>query len=283
MVKHTRPATMRPSGAPMPLLLALVACQAQPGKDDADTALFEEPETRVGIPAGSFEMGSPVGEVGRMSDEGPRTSVTLAAFQLDIAPVTVERFTARVDEIVGAWKSEADTPTRYSGPCNLGTEQPAQPANCVSWEAATEFCALDGGRLPTEAEWEYAARAGTDAAYWWGESYEEDRAVTSVECGEDDCRSSTATVATEGDRCNVWGVCDTLGNVAEWMSTEYRDTLGAYTNEPMEPGAGDPALRGGSWSFADPAFLRVATRFLEHAPLDGSEFGFRCAYEAAAE
>jgi len=243
---------------------------ADPGHpvDSADTAVPRS--GAVAIPAGSFTMGSPRSESGRMSDEGPQIELKIAAFELDVVPVTVARFEAQAG-VAGTWGEAV-------GACNLGTDRAGHPANCVSWRTARSFCELQGGRLPTEAEWEYAARAGTETAWWWGPAFEEARAVSSVGCGEWGCAGGTGEVAEVGDRCNAWGVCDVTGNVLQWTSTAYQEELGEYVHEPLEPGAGDPVLRGGAWSFDDTDFLRIATRFIEHAPLGDEEFGFRCAY-----
>ncbi|MDD9944076.1 MAG: formylglycine-generating enzyme family protein, partial [Myxococcales bacterium] len=184
----------------------------------------------VAIPGGSFTMGSPETEESRYSNEGPQHDVTISPFQLGKFEVTNEqygRFLAENPDVEepGGWGD--DLP-------------PHRPVTHVSWEDAAQFARWAGGRLPTEAEWEYAARAGTkgptygkldDIAWHGGNSGRRARAV--------------------GQRQpNRFGLHDMLGNVWEWCADWYGSYEPQPDIDPSGPAQGQfRVLRGGSWSY----------------------------------
>jgi formylglycine-generating enzyme required for sulfatase activity len=192
------------------------------------------------IPAGRFLMGSPGDEAGRYDDEGPQHWVTLLrGFWLGEAPCTQEQWEAAM----------GNNPSRFKG-----AERPVEQ---VSWEDCQEFCRKLGecipglrARLPTEAEWEYACRAGTASAYNDGSACTEpaghDPALERLGWFDDNAGRETHPVGKKS--ANAWGLCDMHGNVWEWCS----DWLGGYANEeqtdPFGPAEGQcRVLRGGSW------------------------------------
>jgi formylglycine-generating enzyme required for sulfatase activity len=148
--------------------------------------------------------------------------------------------------------------------------------NCVTWAVARAYCRDRGGDLPTEAEWEYAARAGTTTSYPWGPSFDPTRAIQSVECGARGCRGATSPVVQEGPRCNAWGVCDVVGNVWQWTLTDYREELGAYVSEVPSATPSNPVHRGGAWLDNVASLFRSAHRGLNYPDHGLTGVGFRC-------
>lgn len=175
------------------------------------------------------------------------------------------------------WWTDAETPAGWLGRCNLGSPRRDHPANCVDFRAARAYCRAVGGDLPTEAEWERAARADPAAgAYPWGEPFDPDRAISSVPCGTRGCRGGTAPVARSGPRCGALGVCDLAGNVWEWTATAYRDRLGAHVAAPAADPPERPVIRGGAWLDDRPALFRAAQRGLVYPEHGLTGVGFRC-------
>ena len=227
----------------------------------------------VDLPAGVFEMGSGE-EVGNFN-ERPLRSVVVPAFRLMQALVTVAQYRACVD--AGACPVPGETDD-----CNwLEADRDDHPINCASWEDAQAYAAwVDAGtRLPTEAEWEYAARGGgLDQAYPWGDAPPTcERAVMvegSAGCGEE----GTAPVCSRsplGD--SAQGVCDLAGNVFEWLADGY----GSYAEAPADGSAHAPesnnfVARGGSWNFPN-GNLRSRYRYSGASNFRGSHLGFRLA------
>jgi len=230
-------------------------------------AAAEPPALRFAeIPSGSITL-APSG-----SDAEP-TPIALPAFGLMTSHVTVAEFEAtppgHIDRV--AWLTSGDDPR-----CNLDTDRANHPANCVNWRAAHAWCTERGLRLPTEAEWEHAARAGTTTNFWWGQGHAPERLI---HCTEGAPCERTAPVDPGGPRCNPWGVCDVSGQLWEWTRT----TWGASPHDLGDPLVGDPAaglIRGGSM------VAKSGDPVLEHgyrSDLDLSKpnfyMGFRCVRE----
>ncbi len=214
----------------------------------------------VYIPPGRFMMGSPETESGRFSDEGPRRSVTISrGFWMGRYPVTQAQYLA----VTGG------NPSRFKGG--------DRPVESVSWNDAAEFLEkLSEGeernyRLPTEAEWEYAARAGTTTAYYFGDD--------AGRLGDYAWHSGSSRTHPVGQKTpNAWGLYDMHGNVCEWCSDWYQDSYrGLPETDPTGPNTGTSrVLRGGSW-LNDPGGCRSASR-VRGAPgsrLSGGSLGFR--------
>jgi len=287
------------------------------GKDGAPMVL---------IPAGSFWMGSTPEEVARVIEEcvqdglkedqckdwfkseTPRHRVALDAFYLDKYEVTNELFERFVratghqttaeregkafafvegkgwQEVSGAnWRQpEADTVVFASNRTN-------HPVVSVSWEDAEAYCRWARKRLPTEAEFEYATRAGTQTRYWWGDGSPGPRRVANIAdesargkfkgimAGYGDGYVRTAPVGSY--EANPFGLFDMTGNVAEWTADWYG---GGYyevgpVHNPKGPSSGQfKVLRGGSWA-SHPQLVRSAVRNFVQPALRYDNLGVRCA------
>ena len=213
------------------------------------------------IPAGSFEMGSPNSEKDRDSDEGPVQRVTLSkGFYLGVCEVTQ----AEWQKVMG------NNPSDRKGM--------RLPVNNVSWNEARDFCRKISERekttyrLPTEAEWEYACRAGTKTAFFWGATFDGRYAWTSENCTE-----SAKDVGTR--QPNPWGLYDMSGNVSEWCEDWYKEGYpsAAERTDPKGPTSGETrVLRGGSANVY-PSSCRSANRPSGMLPPDAHSpaVGFR--------
>ncbi len=213
----------------------------------------------VVIPAGRFLMGSLANETGRYVDEGPQRWVDVPRFAMGKFEVTQRQWEA----VMGS------NPSRFKS-CG-----PDCPVENVSWNDAQEFIRRlsqrtgQNYRLPSEAEWEYAARAGTTTAYFWGDAFDAGRASNG---------SQTVRVGSYG--ANAFGLHDMHGNVWEWVQDVWHDN---YSGAPSDGSAwmsgGDQSrrvLRGGSWN-STPQFLRSAIRN-RNSPGSRNDFiGFRIA------
>jgi formylglycine-generating enzyme required for sulfatase activity len=233
--------------------------------------------TMVQIPAGSFQMGSPDTEAGRASDEGPQHRVQLQSFFIGQTPVTQAE-----------WKEVASWPQvnlkLYPDPAKFkGANRPVEQ---VSWEEAMEFCRRLSKRtnlfytLPSEAQWEYACRAGTTTPFAFGDTLTPDLAnydgnYTYGFGPKGQYRQQTTEVGTFA--ANAWGLQDMHGNVWEWCLDPWHDS---YRGAPADGSAWTAGggttrlLRGGSWG-NDPGNCRSACRYGDPPDFRGNYFGFR--------
>ena len=244
--------------------------QWQPKTEPITVAGFEEELAPgigmrlVRIPAGDFQMGSPATESGRYDDEGPQHPVRLKGFFLGQTPVTQAQW-----QVVAAWpKQELELnpdPSAFQGP--------NRPVEQVSWDEAMEFCRRLSQRtrrdytLPSEAQWEYACRAGTTTPFAFGETltpefanYDANHTYGSGPKGT--YRQATTDVGTFP--ANAWGLQDMHGNVWEWCLDPWHDN---YQGAPSDGRAwvsegsqeARRLLRGGSWD-SHPWDCRSASR-----------------------
>ncbi len=241
------------------------------------------------IPAGSFEMGSKRGQ----PDEQPVHTVSVDAFLMDR-----HEMTQAVWELIG--KGEAlPNPSHFKGE-GLPVEQVTWPKAALFCNARSRFEGLkpcyneetaecdfdaDGYRLPTEAEWEYACRAGTTTDYSFGN---DPRKVGEVAWFADNSGKKTHRVAQK--KANPWGLFDMHGNVAEWCNDVFDKAY--YKNSPDKSPRGpsdgkDNVLRGGSWKSpaeaARSAFRLGETPGFSDACLARDAIGFRCVRKAPAD
>jgi len=190
--------------------------------------------TFVYIPSGAFMMGSPVDEPGRYGDEVLHEVTLTRGFYMQVTPVTQ-----------GQWKAVMVGNPSYFKDC--GDDCPIEN---VSWNDAQEFIKKLNKRegvnkycLPTEAEWEYAARAGSDTAYCFGD----DEAML-YEYAWYDKNSGGRIHPVASKKPNFWGLYDMHGNVWEWCEDWYRDYPSGSVIDPKGPGIGDIRVRrGGGW------------------------------------
>lgn len=220
------------------------------------------------IDPGKFRMGSPDDEAGRSKEEAQHSVKITAPFLLGTTAVTQKQWR----EVIGA------NPAGLSGPDSLKDDLPVVD---VSWEDAVEFCkklSEKEGRkyhLPTEAQWEYACRAGTTTPYNFGEHGD------LVDYAWFDANSGGATQPVAQKLPNEWGLYDMHGNVWQWCA----DFCGPYPPgdqvDPTGPDSnseGRRILRGGSWSY-DRTACRSAFRYCDAPGSRGGSIGFRCAME----
>jgi formylglycine-generating enzyme required for sulfatase activity len=231
----------------------------------------------VNIPAGSFNMGSPSNETGRSSDEGPVHRVHVEAFQMGKYEVTNAQFRRFRPE-----HNSGD----YAGHSLNGDNQPVVNVSWADAVAYTQWLAKKTGkpyRLPTEAEWEYAARAGTTTRYYWGDDIDPAKLNFSDKNDPtgparkdlDDGYAVSAPVGSYSP--NPWGLYDMLGNVWEWNQDKWH---GNYNGAPTDGSAWESGgnehrlLRGCSWD-SKPDNCRTANRSDDAVPNDYN--GFRVA------
>jgi len=230
---------------------------------------FTPPEGMVLIPAGYFRMGSASGQ----ANERPEHPVLLDAFYIDRFEVT----NASYRECVNAG---ACTPsrTRSSFTHSGYRDDPAYdnyPVLGVTWEQADDYCAWAGKRLPTEAEWEYAA-SGPDNLVWpWGNTFDPSLSAASA--------PDAQPVDSYPAGASPFGVLNMAGNVAEWVADGYEAAF--YANSPAsnpvnEVGGGTRIYRGGSFANTNSAFYTTSRRYLKSRTFSDVDIGFRCAKDA---
>jgi formylglycine-generating enzyme required for sulfatase activity len=250
--------------------------------------------TMVGIPAGRFAMGSPASETGRFDAEGPQHYVTVKAFALGKYDVTTEEFLrflratgyqpAPCNPILNeTWRS----PGHGLAYPPYDVIPPRWPAVCLDWKDANAYIAwlnakvhrerpsisnrVGPYRLPSEAEWEFAARAGTVTARWWGDALGNGRANCNG-CGSKWDYSELSSVDTFSP--NAFGLYGMLGNAWQWTADCWHPS---YVGAPTDGRAwrsGDCSkhvVRGGSWDNV-PIFVRSAVR--TGAMNDGKDYDY---------
>jgi len=261
------------SGAQSPLL------QAQ--KPPIETLPLANKMTLIKIPQGSFEMGSE-----KYNDEKPVHKVTINYdFWMSQTEVTFEQYDAYITAIKQQANSPVKTkvPTVPEAPNDAGWGRGTQPVMRVSWDDAQAYIKWFSDtnpqglqcRLPSEAEWEYAARAGTTTEYTWGDEIGKNNANCDG-CGSEWDNKQTAPVASF--KPNAFGLYDMHGNVWEWVQDSYH---GNYTGAPTngEAWEGDDdfsrrVVRGGSWGNS-PDVLRSAVRGYYSPDVRNFYVGFR--------
>ena len=206
-------------------------------------------------------------------NESPVHEVELSAFSLAETETSVAQYEACVDA------GECDEPST-GGSCNWGiSDRDNHPINCVSWFDAQDFCEFVDGRLPTEAEREYAATSGgRDWKFPWGdEDATCERAVMS-DAGENGCgEDGTWPVCSKPAGHSEQGICDLAGNVWEWVYDWHGDYEEGSHVDPKGPESGsDRVLRGGSGNVVA-RHLRASNRAYGDPSASYGDLGFRCA------
>jgi len=192
----------------------------------------------VSIPAGTFSMGSPAGEPERFDDESQH-QVTVSAFSMSKYEVTFDQYEQFCDA------------TGRTKPFDEGWGRGKNPVINVNWADANAFAEWMSCRLPTEAEWEYAARAGSVTPFNTGNCLGTGQANYNGNYPYTGCREGTLvrrTVAVGGFEPNAWGLHDMHGNVWEWCSDIYDNYPPGAQVDPRGPYSGaNRVIRGGSW------------------------------------
>ncbi len=248
----------------------------------------------IKIKAGSFQMGCSRGDANCANDEGPQggISVHVPQFYIDKLEVSVADYRNCMDTNKCS-RPDDHKDNKY---CNLGAAgRDDHPINCVDWDQAQAYCKWKKGRLPYEAEWEKAARAGSETAFPW--SYESGQNVSCKQAILDDGVTS-GSVPDEPDGCgedrtwkrasraaNAFGLYDMHGNAGEWTANWYKSdaiaSLYAKGNLKGPETSRQRVLRGGSWD-ENKNNLRSSYRNVKPPESGDSIYGsigFRCAYD----
>jgi formylglycine-generating enzyme required for sulfatase activity len=218
----------------------------------------------VEVPAGEFMMGSdPEVDSDADPDEAPPHKVYLDAYRISRYEIT----NAQYARCVRATVCEEPGDLAYYSDQNYANH----PVVYVSWFNAKAFCRWMGGRLPTEAEWEYAARGPEGHVYPWGND------LPSCEWAQfGGCAGDLAPVGTRPDGASWCGTEDMAGNVWEWTADWYGPYPYEHQENPTGPGTGESKVeRGGSFDF-DQGDLRAADRVNDPPGLGYFNIGFRC-------
>jgi formylglycine-generating enzyme required for sulfatase activity len=258
------------------------------------------------IDGGKFFMGSDDKDADK--DERPAHQVALSPYCIDLYEVTAGEYKACSD--VGEckrapteveWKGMTEKEKRVFSPlCNFGKEGRAEhPINCIDWEMASTYCRSKNARLPTEAEWEFAARGPDGRRYPWGDEPPDSQrmnacgkeclawgAKNGVEMGirgkgmypDDDGFPMTSPIGSFPAGKSRYGLFDVVGNVWEWTS----DWEAPYGKDPATDPAGPPTgdrrvVRGGAFNGAMPSWVRPSQRYCDLPNTHSHAYGFRCA------
>lgn len=244
----------------------------------------------VQLPTGTFRMGSRDG----YADERPDHVESQNMFWLDVHEVTVGEY----DKCVAAGECrrqktirQPDAEHKFDRFCNYGRKSREQhPMNCVDWYQARAYCRWVGKRLPTESEWEYAARGTDGRKYPWGNEAPSENLLNACgrECvilgaqvgkrwgsmyAADDGWDATSPVGSFPHDKSPFGVLDLAGNVAEWTDTEYAKCY----RDDCEPNSKERVIRGGAWNDTEQRDVRASYRNRDVPVLRASFVGFRCA------
>ena len=280
------------------------------------------PEGMLLVPGGTFRMGSPAGDKDADADERPVREVTLRPYCAGRTEVTVSEYEKCVSEARGgvtcspasttvvSFGLKPDDVLFWSKFCNAGRKDAgSHPINCVDWRQATTYCAWAGGRLPTEAEWEHAARGADGRKYPWGNEAPSAERLNACggECAAnaaalgrgdkktmyagDDGAEGTAPVGRYPAGASPFGLLDMAGNVWEWTADSHAPYDPTRVDNPVvqPPAAGAPGaapavvrvVRGGHWLNAGDKSPRAANREARGAEKKLEDVGFRCAADPA--
>ena len=218
----------------------------------------------VRVPAGEFLMGSTTNR--GQDDERPQRKVHVSEFLIDKTEVTWRQFREFVAATGGSIEREPiwGSPDKY-------------PASFILWDEAKAYCEWVGGRLPTEAEWEKAARGSDGRAYPWGDRWDA-RHCNSISGG----MHQPESVGSYPGCVSPYGVLDMPGSVWEWCADRYAEDAyeGGPGRDPAGPDSGRLKVkRGGAW-MSQPTWLRAAYRGKGSPTSRNADHGFRCAQDA---
>jgi formylglycine-generating enzyme required for sulfatase activity len=243
------------------------------GDSDGDSGTGDPfTATWVSISGDTFEMGSAKGDFSEL----PVHKVTVLSFEIMKSEVTVSQYRECVNS---DHCSEPESGGEWDNWNISGREN--YPVNQVDWFQAQAFCEWAGGRLPTESEWEYAARSGGQViTYPWGEETPTCNYTVMDENGQGCGNGGTMRVCSKTAGNTAQGLCDMAGNVWEWVQDwPHPNYEGAPTDGSAWESPGDSAdrmVRGGSWINGDPFRLRTTHRSMNYSDIPEYNIGFRC-------
>ncbi len=248
-----------------------------------------------------------------LDTEKPLHRVKLVPYCMDELEETVAQYKECSDRGMcrragkeNVWPGISDAQRKIYDPlCNIADPVglAKHPINCIDWNQAREACESRGARLPTEAEWEFAARGPDGRIYPWGDEppsaqllnacgkecvawqkkhHDPDNSTPALMYDEDDGFVNTAPVGSFPKGKSRYGLQDVVGNVWEWVADFYaeydRATASSTVTEPKGPATGsDRVIRGGAWNGAQPSWVRPSFRFHVAPTARSYGFGFRCA------
>ena len=271
-------------------MVLITAFGCAPGGPSTSTPAHPRQDTKVRstdgmimvyVPGGEFRMGT------TGSLDAPVHSVALDSFWIDQTEVT----NAQYGRCVAARTCSAPTTCSWGEPTYVDSAKADHPVICVTWQAARIYCEWAGGRLPTEAEWEYAARGPDASIYPWGDEFDGTRVNScDINCPHDDQKvtdyddghAQTAPVGSYPSGAGWCGALDMAGNVWEWVADWHGPYPLARQTNPTGPESGsERLLRGGSWyDHNEYGFLQASSRH----PYDPRAYdyliGFRCVVPA---
>ena len=256
----TRLPTHTPAPSPTPLAAGAATSEPEPTPIPAPSVT----DAMVDIPAGPFSMGADTGN----PDERPAHEVDVPAFQMDKFEVTNADFAAFVE----ATSYQTDAEKRGASRVwrdEYGDGKDNHPVVRASWNDALAYCTWLGKRLPTEAEWEKAARGPEGFTYSWGNDYDATKAN-----GKDSGLRGTTVVGSYSP--NGYGLLDIAGNVWEWTSDWYQ----AYPANPVTDqfyGEKFRVVRGGGWFEEAPQLVTYNRNAADPEKTANDDLGFRCA------
>lgn len=232
----------------------------------------EDDMTLIYVPAGEFTMGSAIGD-----DEGPVHTVNLEAFWIDQTEVTNKMYALcqSADVCSSPIRTSSETRSDYYGNAQFDD----YPVIYMNWNMAKTYCEWASRRLPTEAEWEKAARGTDQRTYPWGNEIAKTFANYNSYVGD------TTPVGSYESGKSPYGAYDMAGNVWEWTSSLYQSYPYRATDGREDLSvSGERVLRGGSWHLTS-VLVRSALRLGLGVPgpsdiLSDNDFGFRCAVSA---
>jgi formylglycine-generating enzyme required for sulfatase activity len=302
----------RPAGSGSTSATAATSSVAPASASASSSALAAPscPAGMVAIPGGEYFMGSE--EKDALDTEKPLHRVKLSPYCLDVHEVTVAEYKECSDRGAcrragkeNVWPGITDAQRKLYDPlCNVADAagKAKHPINCIDWDQAREGCESRGGRLPTEAEWEFAARGPDGRIYPWGD--DPPSATLLNACGkecvawqkkhpdpatqpalmydQDDGFPNTAPVGSFPKGKSRYGIEDVVGNVWEWVADFHADydkaSATSTVTDPKGPADGkDRVIRGGAWNGSQPSWVRPSFRFHVVPTARSYGFGFRCA------
>lgn len=289
-----RPDTPTPSPSPELLLVSPTPVATSLPTPILEFVRSQDGMVMVYVPAGTFLMGSADNDPNAGEDEKPQHSVTLSAFYMDKFEINVAQYVAFLNDLGNyagsCYSFDCTLPVIRVGSTSFITEDVQanihtyavvagfenHPVNYISWYGAAAYCATMGGRLPTEAEWEYAARGSDGRLYPWGNAQPDRTKAVFNSSGINNLLAVDALPAG----ASPFGILGMAGGVWEWVGDWYQADyyVNSPTTNPTGPDTGPGrSARGGAWPNNNQADrIRSANRNLFESDFLSSTIGFRC-------